>query len=66
MFFSKKFTSAQRDYSTVEKEALALVLSVQHFEVYLDHNPLTFLNLTMLWPMPYRGCGKPVGFSVFD
>lgn len=42
-------------YSTVEKEALALVLAIQHFEVYLnsicgpivvytDHNPLTFLD----------------------
>ncbi len=42
-------------YSTVEKEALTLVLSVQHYEVYLesiaapivvytDHHPLVFLN----------------------
>ncbi len=42
-------------YSTIEKEALALLLVVQHFEVYLgssvqpiivytDHNPLIFLS----------------------
>lgn len=53
-FFSKKFTSAQQKYSTIEKEALALVLALQHFEVYLggsscvtvytDHNPLVFLH----------------------
>ncbi len=53
-YFSKKFSSAQRNYSTIEKEALALVFAIQHFEVYLacshplivycDHNPLTFLN----------------------
>ncbi len=54
-FFSKKFNSYQRHYSTVEKEALALIWALQHFSVYLnssapiviytDHNPLTFLIL---------------------
>lgn len=53
-FFSKKFTCYQRNYSVVEKEALALILALQHFHVYLDsgmpikvltdHNPLIFLN----------------------
>ncbi len=54
-YFSKKFNRHQQVYSTVEKEALALILAVQHFEVYLsavcgpitvytDHNPLTFLD----------------------
>ena len=54
-YFSKKFNKHQRNYSTVEKECLALILAIQHFEVYLtpsgspivvfsDHNPLTFLN----------------------
>ena len=53
-FFSRKFNHCQRAYSTIEKEALALVLAVQHFEVYVggaatvtvftDHNPLTFLH----------------------
>ncbi len=53
-YFSKKFTKCQNNYSTIEKEALALMLALQHFEVYLggssvpigvftDHNPLTFL-----------------------
>lgn len=52
-YFSKKFSHPQRSYSTIEKEALALVLAVQHFEVYLgasqcivvysDHDPLKFL-----------------------
>ncbi len=52
--FSKKFNSYQRHYSTVEKEALALIWALQHFSVYLnssapiviytDHNPLTFFN----------------------
>lgn len=54
-YFSKKFSKCQINYSTIEKEALALVLALQHFEVYLggssvpiivftDHNPLTFLS----------------------
>ena len=53
-YFSKKLNRHQKRYSTIEKEALALVLAVQHFEVYVcsaggdlvvltDHNPLTFL-----------------------
>lgn len=53
-YFSKKFLKHQLHYSTIEKEALALLLSLQHFEVYVgssslpvkvftDHNPLTFL-----------------------
>ena len=53
-YYSKKLNKHQRGYSTMEKEALGLVLAVQHFEVYLaggggdimvytDHNPLTFL-----------------------
>ena len=54
-YFSKKFNKHQRNYSTVEKETLALLLGLQHFEVYLsgayhviivytDHNPLTFIQ----------------------
>ena len=54
-YFSKKFNKHQRNYSTVEKETLALLLALQHFEVYLnpspypilvytDHNPLTFIH----------------------
>ena len=53
-YFSKKFDVHQVNYSTIEKETLALLLALQHFEVYLgssslpivvytDHNPLVFL-----------------------
>ena len=53
-YYSKRF-EAQRKYSTVEKETLALVLALDHFEIYLsnslapikvhtDHNPLVFLK----------------------
>ncbi len=54
-FFSNKFLKHQLNYSTIEKEALALLLAIQHFEVYIgssvqpitlytDHNPLVFLQ----------------------
>ncbi|XP_069186505.1 uncharacterized protein [Procambarus clarkii] len=53
-YHSKKFTPSQLNYSVIEKETLALISSVQHFEVYLtsnghpilvrtDHNSLKFL-----------------------
>ena len=54
-FYSKKFTKCQKNYSTIEKECLALLLALQYFDVYLnttvhpivvytDHNPLTFIH----------------------
>lgn len=54
-FFSRKFNKYQLNYSVIEKEALALIWALQHFEVYVgsavgplvvytDHNPLVFLH----------------------
>ncbi len=55
-YFSKKFSKCQKHFSTIEKEALALLLALQHFEVYLgsgsgssivvytDHNPLVCMS----------------------
>ena len=54
-YFSRKFNKHQRNYSTIEKECLALILALQHFEVYVtssdlpaiifsDHNPLLFIH----------------------
>ena len=53
-YFSQKFNKHQVNYSTTEKETLALLLSLQHFDVYLnststievytDHNPLVFID----------------------
>ena len=33
--FSKKFNKHQKNYSTIQKECLCLILALQHFEVYL-------------------------------
>lgn len=54
-YFSCKFNKHQLKYSTIEKETLALLFALQHFEVYFgsstkavkvftDHNPLAFLS----------------------
>ncbi len=53
-YFSRKFNKHQVNYSTIEKEALALLMALQYFDVYIgsstypvvvftDHNPLVFL-----------------------
>ena len=54
-YFSRKLNESQTKYSTIEKETLALILSLQHFEIYVtssssplkvytDHNPLKFIK----------------------
>ena len=54
-YFTQKFNSSRRNYSSNEKEALALILALQYFEfyvmpakfpidIYTDHNPLVFLS----------------------
>ncbi len=55
MLLLTKILKHQLNYSTIEKEALALLLALQYFEVYVgssplplvvftDHNPLVFLS----------------------
>lgn len=50
-FFSKKFTSAQKNYSAFDRELLAIYLAIKYFRhmleardfiIYTDHKPLTF------------------------
>lgn len=54
-YFSRKFNQHQQNYSTIEKEALGLILALQFFDVYVgssilpvtvytDYNPLVFLS----------------------
>ena len=68
---SKKLTSAERKYSTIEKECLAIVWGVSNFRLYLagksfvlqtDHQPLTFLkdakfrnDRIMRWALALQG-----------
>lgn len=51
-FYSRTLNSAEKNYSTIEKELLAILDSVKHFRPYLfgrkftvetDHNPLVWL-----------------------
>lgn len=54
-YYSKKLNQYQQKYSVIEKEGLALILALQHFEIYIscnrtplkvytDHNPIRFIQ----------------------
>jgi hypothetical protein len=52
-YFSKSYTSTQKNYSTPEKELLAMVMTIEyfhqyiygrHFTVHTDHQPLTWIK----------------------
>ena len=40
-FQKKKNNKYQKNYSTIEKECLSLILALQHFEVYLTSSSPT-------------------------
>ena len=54
-YFSRKLNSARQKYTATEKEALAVVLAVEHFSIYLLARPFTIFTdhkaLTKLWNM---------------
>ncbi len=56
-YFSKKFLPHQKNYSTIEKEALALLLSLQHLKSMLDRVLFLylFLLITIRWYF-YHAC----------
>ena len=43
-FASRSLASAEKQYSQLEKEALAIVFGVKHFHQYLYSRPLTILS----------------------
>ncbi len=70
-YFSTKFKRHQLNYSNIEKETLAMLLTLQHFKVYVgsspslmivytDHSPLVFQmynhnQLLMHWALLVQG-----------
>ena len=52
-YFAKSYTLAQKNYSTTEKELLAVVMSVEHFYSYVYGRKFTIhtdhLPNTLLW-----------------
>jgi hypothetical protein len=57
-FYSKCFTDSQvRGYSTMEKEFLAMMLSIINYRDYLEAAPITFLlsdNQPILWALKHK------------
>ncbi|XP_068245255.1 uncharacterized protein [Palaemon carinicauda] len=54
-YMSKKLKNHQRNYSTIEKEALALLTALEHFEVYLSGSPAPILVFTDHEPLKFVG-----------
>lgn len=51
LIFFKKLIKCQQNYSTIEKECLALLLALQHFDVYLNvtvHPILVLINTNQI------------------
>ena len=55
-YYSRKFNKYQSNYSTIEKETLALLLALQHFEVYVGSSPLPVLAYTDHNPLVFLSC----------
>ena len=63
-FVSRGLKAAECNYSTIEKECLAIVVTVQRFSIYLmgkhfyletDHKPLTYTVMPRYNGYIYRG-----------
>lgn len=55
-FHSKKFNSAQKNYSITELECYAAVLSVKHFRAYVEMMPFTIItdHASLKWLMSQK------------
>ena len=46
-YFSRKCNQHERVYSTIEEEALSIVLALDHFEVYVGSASITIYTATI-------------------
>lgn len=55
-YFSAKFSPQQRNYTTTERECLALILSIEKFRVYVEGAPFTIVtdHSALRWLMNTR------------
>lgn len=55
-FMSKKFNSAQRNYSVTEQECLAAILCVKKFRCYVEGMPFTIItdHASLKWLMSQK------------
>ena len=63
-FYSKKFNSFQLNYSVIEKETLALIWALQHFEVYVDSGSVPLVVYTDHNPTAFTALSKPQADAV--
>ena len=62
-YFSKKLSSAQKNYSVTERECLAVVRSVEKFRCYIDLLPFTIItdHSSLKWLMHSKDLGGRLG-----
>jgi len=64
-FFSRKLSSAQRNYTTLEKELLSIVETCNKIFVFTDHRNLTFNRLSSQRALRWRLLAEEFNITIF-
>lgn len=67
-YFSQKLTAAQRKYTTIERECLAVLLSVEKFRPYVDWEHLMVItdHGSLLWLRNLRDVDDKMECVIFN